>query len=69
MAYNAPHLGQCDEIGRHEGFKIPCPSGRGGSSPPTGTNPFLVIKSRSDLTSFPKLKQIFSLYSPNTAAR
>jgi hypothetical protein len=28
---------QCDEIGRHDGFKIRCFNERGGSSPPTGT--------------------------------
>ena len=28
---------QRDEIGRHEGFKIPCPQGRAGSSPAAGT--------------------------------
>ena len=28
---------QSDEIGIHEGFKIPCPQGRAGSSPASGT--------------------------------
>ena len=38
MLYTTPAF-QCqsDEIGRHEGFKIPCPQGRAGSSPASGT--------------------------------
>ena len=34
-----PNRTQCQrgEIGRHDGFKIHCLHGRGGSSPPAGT--------------------------------
>lgn|GEM_PF-4922132 len=35
--WRAVSLGQRGEIGRHDGFKIRCLHGRGGSSPPAGT--------------------------------